>query len=130
MVRALRDLFGPRRRANPRIEARWFIDVQLPKSDKFVGFFTRDVSTIGLRLVGDNSESFQRVLSNDGAAKMRLRIPEYRRLLPLVDAELKWGMGPEGNFQTGWRFAQVAEEVHGLLETYIDTHSDQIIEES
>ena len=49
---AFRDLFGSRRRTNPRIPVRWFVDVQLPASEQFVGFYTLDISLLGLRLRG------------------------------------------------------------------------------
>ena len=125
-----RELFGGRRRANPRIPVRWFVDVQLPASEHFVGFFTLDISPLGLRLVGENSTAFQRTLNADGVAPMRLRFPDQHQILPLVKAELKWGMGPDGNFRTGWRFTHVPDEVKVLLQTYLDKHADEALEEN
>ena len=125
-----RDLFGNHQRTNPRIPVRWFVDVQLPASEQFVGFFTLDISLLGLRLVGENSAAFQRTLDDDGAAPMRLRFPDRHQILPLVKAQLKWGMGPDGNFQTGWRFTKVPEEVEELLQTYVDRHADEALDEA
>ena len=125
-----RDLFGGRRRTNPRVPVRWFVDVQLPASEQFVGFFTLDISLLGLRLVGENSEAFQRTLNDEGGAGMRLRFPDRHQMLPLVKAELKWGMGPDGNFQTGWRFTHVPGEVEALLQSYLCQHADEVLDEN
>ena len=128
-MNVFRDLFGSRRRTNPRVPVRWFVDLQLPVTEQFVGFFTCDVSLLGLRLVGENSEAFQRTLNESGIARMRLRFPDRHQLLPLVEAELKWGIGPDGNFQTGWRFTSTPEEVEELLQSYIEAHADEALSE-
>ena len=121
------DFFGLKRRKNPRIAARWLIDARVPDTERYVGFFTCDISTLGTRLVGESSESFKHVLSYQGLANLRLRVPGRRELLPLVVAELKWGMGPQGNFQTGWRFTQMDEQVETLLSAYIAENPGDII---
>lgn len=122
------DIFGLRRRQGPRVAARWLVDVRVPDTESFVGFFTCDISILGMRMIGETSESFKHVLPEDGRSHMRLRMPGYRRLLP-VEAELKWGMGEIGNFQTGWRFTQINQEVENLLNEYIETHPDDIIQD-
>ncbi len=128
-MNSFRDLFGSRRRETPRLPVRWFIDLQLPGSEQYVGFFTCDISVLGLRLVGEDSDAFERTLDDRGLTHMRLRFPGHYEPLPLVEVELKWGMGPDGNFQTGWRFTQVPEEVEELLQAFIDDHADEVLEE-
>ena len=128
-MNSFRDLFGRRRRENPRIPVRWYVDLQLPGTEQYVGFFTCDISLLGLRLVGEDSDAFERTLDQRGRTRIRLRIPGRYEILPLLEMALKWGMGPDGNFQTGWRFTQVPEEVEELLQAYIDDHADEVLEE-
>lgn len=101
------DLFNLRRRQQPRIAVKWWVDVQVPETESYVGFLTRDISLPGVRLEGETSESFRRMLCQDGQARMQLRVPGHREAFT-VQAELKWGMGKTGAFLTGWRFTRMA----------------------
>ena len=80
-MNSFRDLFGSRRRETPRLPVRWFIDLQLPGSEQYVGFFTCDISVLGLRLVGEDSDAFERTLDERGLTRMRLRFPVPKRAL-------------------------------------------------
>ena len=121
------DIFGARRRQKPRISVRWLVDAKIPDTESYAGFTTCDVSMVGMRLVGKSSASFKQILTAEDLADMRLRIPGSVHLLPAVTAELKWGMGPEGNFQTGWRFTRLEEELEVFLEDDIAAHPEDII---
>ena len=121
------DIFSAGRRQKPRVTVRWLVDAKITDTESYTGFTTCDVSIVGMRLVGKSSASFKQILTAEGLADMRLRIPGSVHLLPAVTAELKWGMGPEGNFQTGWRLTRLEEELEVFLEEELAAHPEDII---
>ena len=121
------DIFGAGRRQKPRVAVRWLVDAKITDTENYTGFTTCDGSIVGMRLVGKSSASFKEILTAEGLSDLRLRVPGRVELLPPVIAELKWGMGPEGNFQTGWRFTHIEEELEVFVEDYIAAHPEDII---
>ena len=124
----LSDLLGWGRRHQPRIAVRWWVDIQNPRTGHYVGFLTRDISLPGVRLVGTTCEAFKRVLSEDGHAHMRLRLPGSSQVLA-VRAEFKWGIRESGDFITGWRFTRMARQVRRSLRAYIEAHPEAVMGE-
>ena len=122
----LAELLGWRRGRQPRIAVRWWVDVQVPRTGHYVGFVTRDISLPGVRLVGNTCEAFKRVLSEDGQARMRLRVPGHPQVFP-VRAEFKWGIREAGDFLTGWRFTGMARQVRRALRAYIQAHPEAAV---
>lgn len=114
---SVKDLLFRRRRQAPRLAARWFVDVQVHANESYVGFYTRDVSVRGVRLQGGSDHEIQRLLSPQGRAHMRLRVPH--KPAPLhVEAELMWGLGEP--LETGWRFTQIAPQDEAVLARFVD----------
>ena len=87
-----KDLFGGKKRQSPRIAIDWWVDVRLPATDRFIGFNANDISSFGLRLTGESDEAFKRVLTDEGRARMLLRVPGQVGT-HLVESELVWGGG-------------------------------------
>ncbi len=96
------DRFGLRRRAAPRIRARWLIDVQVPGKDSFTGFFTRDASAAGLFLEGAKPNAFSEMAKVRGGITIRIRLPVPLGIVE-AQAEVKWerGSGREGAKRMG-----------------------------
>ncbi|NKB71830.1 MAG: hypothetical protein GKR89_32540 [Candidatus Latescibacteria bacterium] len=115
------DLFGLRRRREIRLSAEWFIDVQVKSTDRYVGFFSRDISPSGLRLHGRSSDDFSRLLDDNGRAGMRLRVPGSGSPLNL-EAQLRWGTSEANGFLTGWLFTKIDSTSQKALRAYIDAH--------
>ena len=126
-MEVFRDLFSLGRRQSPRLVARWFADVEVAQNGTFVGFFTRDVGPTGVRLVGDNAAAFRRLLSPEGRTAIRLRVPGYRGVLR-VEAELRWGLGEEGSFQTGWWFTRIDRDSEDVLRDYVEAHPEDLLQ--
>ena len=124
-----KDLFGSKKRQSPRIAVDWWMDAQLPGTDSFVGFHANDISSFGVRLMGDSEEAFQRVLTEEKGARMLLRVPGEPGT-HAVTTQLVWGMGGAGRFQTGWKFTQIAADATAAIGRYIDTHGDDIVAEN
>ena len=123
-----KDLFGAKKRRNPRIAIDWWVDVRLPATDGFIGFQANDISTFGLRLTGDSDEAFKRVLTDEGHARMLLRVPGEAGTHP-VEAQLKWGLGGVDRFQTGWTFEEIEEAATAAINRYIKAHGkDELAE--
>ena len=121
------DSFGLKRRQGPRIAVRWWIDVRVPGTEKYAGFFASDIGVFGVRLQGDGSEAFARLLSKDGRANMLLRVPGHREAFA-VEAELRWGMGRKGRFRTGWKFTHITHRAQKVLNDYIEAHPEDILQ--
>ena len=117
------DLFGLKRRRTPRIGTRWYVDLKVPETPTYVGFFTRDVAVTGLRLEGDSEEAFRRHLSAEGRAGLRVRIPGRPGVIE-TEAELRWAMAAGDKFLTGWMFVDLEDEDAEALATYIDAHPE------
>ena len=122
------SLLNLARREEPRLAVEWWVDVRVPETESYVGFQTSDISLPGLRLKGETSESFRRMIGRDGLAHMRLRIPGHRESYS-VRAELKWGLGDPGRFLTGWRFTGLPRPVRRVLRSYIDSHPELVVQE-
>jgi hypothetical protein len=121
-----RDLFSSRRRHTSRVAVRWMVDLAVPDSDPqhWTGLFATDLSAQGIRLQGLDPDAIRRLLTDEGHAHMKLRLPGMRLPLPLVAAELRWGMGEKPHFRTGWLFAQIDKETRELLDRYIAEHPE------
>jgi hypothetical protein len=123
-----KDLFGGKKRTSPRIAIDWWVDAQLPATDGFIGFHANDISSFGLRLSGESDEAFKRVLTDEGRARMLLRVPG-EAVTHSVEAQLVWGMGGQDRFQTGWTFEEIEEAATDAICRYIDAHtSDELAE--
>ena len=127
MVEVFRDLFALGRRQSPRLTARWFVDLQVAETGAFVGFFTRDVSSSGVRLVGESAAAFRRFLTPAGTTVMLLRVPGHREVLR-AEAELRWGLGEDGDFQSGWRFKRISRDNEEVLRAYIAAHPEDLLQ--
>jgi len=103
------DLFGLKRRRLPRIGTRWYIDLRVPDTPSYVGFFTRDVAVTGVRLEGESEAAFRRLLSAAGTVDLRIRVPGQPGTIEVV-AELRWAMAGGEQFLTGWMFTDLADE--------------------
>ena len=123
----LADLLSLRRRQRPRVAVKWRMDVQVSQTDHYLDFFTRDIGLPGVRLEGRAPETFRQVLSEKGRANMQLHVPGHQEAF-LVEAELRWGMGQEDKFQTGWKFTHVPHQVRKVLNGYIEAHPEELIE--
>lgn len=123
------DLFGMKRRRMPRIGARWYIDLRVPDTQRYVGFFTRDVAVTGVRLEGDSEAAFRRLLTADGTADLRIRIPGQPGTIEVV-AELRWAMAGGEQILTGWMFNDLADDDAASLTAYIDAHPELQLEET
>ena len=121
------DLFGLRRRQALRVAVNWLVDVQVQGTDHFVGFYAYDVGVAGLRLQGHTLDAFERVISADGTARMRLRVPDPQDVLE-VEAGFKWEREEEGKAISGWSFSGLSRSVRKALEDYIRAHPEDIIE--
>ena len=124
-----RDLFSARRRSNPRVAVDWMVDLAVPDSDplRWIGLFATDLSAQGLRLQGLDADEVRRLLSYEGHAQMKLRMPGLRPPLPLVSAELRWGLGEKPRFHTGWLFTQLDADTLELIDTYIADHPQDLL---
>ena len=123
-----KDLFGGKKRQSPRIAIDWWVDVRLPATDRFIGFNANDISSFGLRLTGESDEAFKRVLTDEGRARMLLRVPGQVGT-HLVESELVWGVGVRDGFQAGWRFEEIEDTATDAICRYIDSHrSDELAE--
>ena len=89
------DLFSARRRSNPRIAVEWMVDLSVPNTDPqhWIELFATDLSAQGIRLQGLDADEVRRLLSYEGHALIKLRLPGVRPPLPLIRAELRWGLG-------------------------------------
>ena len=119
-----RDLFSARRLSNPRIAVDWMVDIAIPNTDPqhWIGLFATDLSAQGLRLQGLDTDGVRRLLSHEGHARIKLRLPGMRPPLPLVRAELRWGLGDKKRFYTGWLFTQLDADTLKLIDKYIADH--------
>ena len=126
-MEVFRDLFSLGRRQSPRLSVRWFVDLQVRENGAFVGFFTRDVSPTGVRLMGESAAAFRRFLSPDGRTVIRLRVPGHREVVR-TEAELRWGLGEDGDFQTGWRFTRISRDGEDALRGYIVAHPENLLQ--
>lgn len=127
-----RDLFSSRRRRNPRVTVHWMVDLAVPNTDpqRWTGLFATDLSAQGLRLQGLDADEIRRLLSYDGRAQIKLRLPGMRPPLPLVSAELRWGLGEKPRFHTGWLFTQLDANTLELIDTYIADHPQDLLTDS
>ena len=71
---------------------------------------------------GLDTDWVRRLLSYEGHARIKLRLPGMRSPLPLVRAELRWGLGEKNRFQTGWLFNQLDAHTLELIGKYITDH--------
>jgi hypothetical protein len=126
-MKFISNLLNLKRRQEPRLAVKWWVDVQVPKTENYVGFLTRDISLPGVRLEGETSEAFKRMICEDGQVHMRLRIPGHQEALA-VRAELKWGLGKAGDFLTGWKFIRMPRQARGALRNYIASHPEEAVQ--
>lgn len=129
MISKIRSWFSARRARAPRVSVDWMVDLEIPDSKPvhFTGLFALDMSAQGIRLEGGNPEQVRKLLSVDGRAWMRLRLPGAKPPLPRLEAELRWGMGEAPHFRTGWLFASPERELQKMLDDYIATHPEDVI---
>lgn len=125
---AFLDLFGLKRRDGPRVAVNWLIDIKVPDSDAYIGFFARDISADGIRIQGNSLESLQRILSAGKRVRMNIRAPG--RPAPLeVGASLKWGPTGDQKPQAGWTYTQIDKATRQYINGYIDDHPEDVLEE-
>ena len=71
--------------------------------------------------------AFGRLIDKIERAQMKLRLPGMRPPLPQVIAELRWGLGDDANFSTGWRFAEIDAQTLRIIDAYIADHPQDLI---
>ena len=121
------DRFGLRRRAAPRIVARWLIDVQVPGKDSFTGFFTRDVSAAGLLLEGTKPNAFRELAKARGGITIRIRLPVPLGIVE-AQAEVKWERdGDDGKALSGWTFTNMSRDGRKSIEDYVAAHPEDLL---
>jgi len=124
-----RDLFYARRRSTPRVAVDWMVDLAVPDTNPqhWIGLFATDLSAEGIRLRGLDSAQIRRLIDKIERAQMKLRLPGMRPPLPQVIAELRWGLGDDANFSTGWRFAEIDAQTLRIIDAYIADHPQDLI---
>jgi hypothetical protein len=127
---AFLDLFGLKRRENPRVSVNWLVDIRVPGTDGFIGLTARDISIDGIRLEGNTPDALERILIQGKRVNMSIRVPGARQALE-ISAILKWGPLTKGRPSAGWSFTQIDRDVRQSIEAYIDAHpEDVLIEET
>ena len=122
------DFFGMKRRRTSRVAVRWYVDLRVADTPRYVGFFTRDVAVTGVRLEGESEAAFRRLLTPDGTADLRIRIPGQPGAIE-AQAELRWAMGGGEHFLTGWMFTDLDDRGAEALAAYIQAHPELRLEE-
>ena len=120
------DLFGLRRRSQPRVTAGWIVDVKAPERDGYVGFQAVNIGVDGVQLAGRREHGFSENMQTGKRVEMRLRLPPP---LGPVDAEgeLKWARGEGNSVQMGFRFTRIPRETCQMIEAYIEAHPGDIV---
>ena len=125
-MKGLADLFGRKRRESPRVEVKWLVDVKVPDTDHYLGFFTKDIGLGGVRLEGHSPDALRRIIPKSGRVGMRLRIPGVGEVFE-VEAVVKWGHLNGDQSFPGWAFTRISRDARRFLKTYIEQHPEQII---
>ena len=125
-VNSISDLFGLKRRNSPRVGVKWWVDVKVPGTEHYLGFFTKDIGLGGVRLEGHSPEDLQRIIAKNNRAGMRLRIPGSGEVFE-VEAEVKWNKDLDKNSFPGWEFVRISRSARRFLAEYIRQHPEQIV---
>jgi hypothetical protein len=122
------DVFGARRRQAPRVAVAWQVEIGPPQTQLRSVYQSCNVSRWGLRLQGGSAEEFRALLSDEGGVVLLVRLPGCEDRLE-VEAELRWGLGGEAHFVSGWRFTRIAHAAQQALDEYIAAHPEQVVHE-
>lgn len=122
------DLFGLKRRNQPRVAVRWFVDVQVPGTDHYIGFYSHNISPTGVYLQGVTSKSFEKILSGDRQTSMRVHMPSPYQPFDVEVAFIRWDRKEADNVLTGWEFIHIRRDARRMIEAYIETHLDDILQ--
>lgn len=121
------DLFGLRRRSQPRVAVGWIVDVKAPERDGYVGFRTVNIGVDGVHLAGRREHGFSGNLQKGKRVEMRLRLPPP---LGPVDAEgeLKWARDEGNGVQMGFYFTRIPRQARQMIAAHIEAHPGDIVE--
>lgn len=121
------DLFGLRRRDQPRVTVGWMVDLKAPERDGYVGFHAVNIGVDGVRISGRREHGFSGNLQMGKRVEMRLRFPPP---LGPVDAEgeLKWAQDEGSRVEMGIRFTRISREARQMIEAHVEAHPGDIVE--
>ena len=105
--------FISRKQTPKKAELKWWIDVQISDTDRYLGFFTQEISTHGLSLIAANLTAFDNLLK-EGITTFRIRIPGQST--PLV-VGASWNHTQESASEclTEWTFTDNASQARKIL---------------
>ena len=115
------------RREKPRIAIQCVVDAQVPGTEDYVGFYTRDVSVSGVSLQGIAAPAVERVCCTGRHVVMALRFPTPQSKID-VEARLQWEREEHGQAITGWAFTRISRSERNAIETFIRNNPDVVID--
>ena len=119
------DWVGLKRRQTPRIAVHWLVDVQVPGTENFVGFYAQDVSLNGMCLQGLLPNAVERIRIPNGRVLMRVRLPAPYDAVE-VEAQLTWEREENDKILTGWNFTRISRKARKVINNYIEEHPEDI----
>ena len=120
------DWFGLKRRQTPRIAVHGLVDVQVPETENFVGFYAQDVSLNGICLQGLTPDALERIRAPDREVFMRVRLPAPYGTAEF-EAQLKWEGEEGGKILTGWTFTRISRAARRMIKDYIEAHLEDVV---
>ncbi len=122
------DLLGLKRRQASRVDIQLMVDVQVARTDHFVGFFTQDMSVSGFCLQGHTSDVVERIRSTNRSVPMRVRLPFLHGVVEF-EAKLQWEREEDGKILTGWTFTRLSREARKAIRAYIEDHPEEVLKD-
>ena len=122
------DVFGLRRRQASRVAVQWMVDVQVARTDHFVGFFMQDMSVSGFCLQGQASDVVERIRTPNRSIPMRVRLPFLHGAVAF-EAKLQWEREEEGQILTGWTFIRISGEARKAIHAYVEDHPEDVLKD-
>jgi hypothetical protein len=105
--------FFKRQQTPEKTILKWWIDVQIPGTDHYTGFYTQEISTDGRSLVAANVAAFANLVK-DGITTFRIRIPGQSTPLT-VGASWNYTQETEDECLTEWTFTNNASQARKTL---------------